>query len=83
MPNFKSVLLNAFKHLGLSILSIAGAAVIGYASNDTGLLKLLTDAGVPGFVAIALVPLLHSAFVILQKKYLPGVADANTPVEPK
>ena len=72
MPNGKEVLLNGAKHLSFSLGSVAVAAIIGYVSNDTGLLDLLTKAGVPGFIAVALIPVLHSLIAMLQKKFFPN-----------
>jgi hypothetical protein len=71
-PMGKTILLNGFKHAILSILAVAGASAIGYLTNDTALLNLLTSAGIPGFVAVALVPLLHSLLAMAQKKYVPN-----------
>jgi hypothetical protein len=74
----KDAILNALKHLGISLASVAGAAILGHLGSDNALLDLLTKAGVPGFVALALVPLLHGLFAGLQKKYLPGNSDENS-----
>lgn len=77
MLDGKAVLINGVKHFGLSALAVGGAAILGWLGNDTALSDVLTKAGVPGYVALALVPLLHSVLSTLQKKFLPGVADAN------
>ena len=72
MPDGKAILLNGLKHLVISAGAVAAAALVGWLSNDTALSGVLTGAGVPGVVAVALVPLAHSLIAMIQKKYFPG-----------
>lgn len=75
MQDGKTILLNGLKHFLMSIGAIALAAILGYLANDQYLYNLLEKSGIPGFIAIALVPLLHSLIAMAQKKWFPPEAS--------
>ena len=77
-PMGKAVLINAVKHFLLNFLSVAGAAGLGWLLNDTTLMQALHATGLPDAVILAISPFIHSILVMLQKKFLPGLADANS-----
>lgn len=77
-PMGKTVLVNAVKHFLLNFLSVAGAAGLGWLLNDTTFMAALRATGLPSAVILAISPFLHSLLVVLQKKFLPGLANANS-----
>ena len=67
--DWKTVLLNGLKHFALSAGAVIGGAILTWLLNDNALATLLLQAGLPGKLAVALIPVLHALLAMIQKKW--------------
>jgi hypothetical protein len=56
----KTTLLKGAKAFGVSLLAVAGAAVLGWLSDNAAVAKALNDGGLSPALVAVLVPVIHS-----------------------
>lgn len=74
--------MNGVKHFLISLGAIAGAAILGYLANDAALLDLLTKSGIPGWLALSLVPIMHALIAMARKHFYPPEGLNDPPPAP-
>jgi hypothetical protein len=58
--------LNTLKHVGYVALSLVGASLVAFLSDDAGLTKALQDGGLPAVYVALAIPAFHVLLVTVQ-----------------
>ena len=61
-----TAVMNTLKHVGYVALSLVGASLMAFLSDDAGLTKTLTDGGLPAVYVALAIPAFHVILVAVQ-----------------